>query len=535
MGLGSIFSFGNIATFLCVAYFSNTIWTLSHFWRNKTCENLKDPSCMHPYGGTAYKISIIASPYTSAGKREPVLVKTFNSDESWTEDVSFEIPKETVNNGSLYFITKVESVKLSKVEGVMPQPATFTAKISDFRIPTRHMNLVNEEKNDKEYGTDGSKPVTHITSTVGIISATDLIPLMVNAWPMEMRNVVILRKPKNKFLPPFEHDLLRSRHENGRELLPVNVTTTITIEYNPQSLGTYRFLKTMAFNFENMKAQFGFQDKDIDEVKGLLVDTSMRMLALTFFISTFHLLFDVLAFKADYQHWNERDSFVGISTNTVIWRAFSTLVILAHLMGEDTSYLITIPMVFSAIMEIWKVTKACHFKFQLKFWEKDTTHSKTEAETDKLDGESMKYLAYILWPLCIGGAIYSLIYQEHKSWVQWALTSIVNGVYAFGFIFMLPQLFINYKLKSVAALPWKAFMYKAFNTFIDDVFAFLIKMPTSHRVACFRDDIVFVFYLYQRYIYPVDKTRINEFGQTGEDKTDEKTEDKTPIESKKDQ
>lgn len=358
---------------------------------------------------------------------------------------------------------------------------------------------------------------------------------MVDAWPMEMRNVVILRKPKNKFLPPFEHDLLRSRHENGRELLPVNVTTTITIEYNPQSLGTYRFLKTMAFNFENMKAQFGFQDKDIDEVKGLLVDTSMRMLALTFFISTFHLLFDVLAFKADYQHWNERDSFVGISTNTVIWRAFSTLVILAHLMGEDTSYLITIPMVFSAIMEIWKVTKACHFKFQLKFWEKDTTHSKTEAETDKLDGESMKYLAYILWPLCIGGAIYSLIYQEHKSWVQWALTSIVNGVYAFGFIFMLPQLFINYKLKSVAALPWKAFMYKAFNTFIDDVFAFLIKMPTSHRVACFRDDIVFVFYLYQRYIYPVDKTRINEFGQTGEDKTDEKTEDKTPIESKKDQ
>ena len=51
------------------------------------------------------------------------------------------------------------------------------------------------------------------------------------------------------------------------------------------------------------------------------------------------------------------------------------------------------------------------------------------------------------------------------------------GVYAFGFIFMLPQLFVNYKvlllylvikyslafllqLKSVAHLPWRAFMYK---------------------------------------------------------------------------
>jgi hypothetical protein len=37
---------------------------------------------------------------------------------------------------------------------------------------------------------------------------------------------------------------------------------------------------------------------------------------------------------------------------------------------------------------------------------------------------------------------------------------LVNGVYAFGFLFMLPQLFVNYKLKSVAHLPWKAFMYK---------------------------------------------------------------------------
>ena len=39
-----------------------------------------------------------------------------------------------------------------------------------------------------------------------------------------------------------------------------------------------------------------------------------------------------------------------------------------------------------------------------------------------------------------------------------------TGVYAFGFISMTPQLFINYKLKSVAPLPWRVFMYKAFNT-----------------------------------------------------------------------
>ena len=42
-------------------------------------------------------------------------------------------------------------------------------------------------------------------------------------------------------------------------------------------------------------------------------------------------------------------------------------------------------------------------------------------------------------------------------------------------------------------------MFQAFNTFIDDIFAFIITMPTAHRLACFRDDLVFLVYLYQRW------------------------------------
>ena len=50
-------------------------------------------------------------------------------------------------------------------------------------------------------------------------------------------------------------------------------------------------------------------------------------------------------------------------------------------------------------------------------------------------------------------------------------------------------------------------------------FAFIIKMPTLHRLACFRDDIIFLIYLYQKWVYPVDMKRPNEFGQVGEDVT----------------
>ena len=42
-------------------------------------------------------------------------------------------------------------------------------------------------------------------------------------------------------------------------------------------------------------------------------------------------------------------------------------------------------------------------------------------------------------------------------------------------------------------------------------------MPTLHRAACFRDDIVFVVFLYQRWIYRVDTSRRNEFGTTGDE------------------
>lgn len=133
-----------------------------------------------------------------------------------------------------------------------------------------------------------------------------------------------------------------------------------------------------------------------------------------------------------------------------------------------------------------------------------------EAATRLHDEECMRYLQLPLYILCALGAIYSLLFQPQRSWWSWTVRSLANGVYAFGFLFMLPQLFINWRLKSVAALPWRAFTYRAFTTFIDDVFAFIITMPTAHRLACFRDDVVFLAYLYQRWLYPVDSSRIDD-------------------------
>lgn len=222
-----------------------------------------------------------------------------------------------------------------------------------------------------------------------------------------------------------------------------------------------------------------------------------------------------MSFKNDVIFWRKRKSYQGLSTRTTLWRCFSQIVIFLYLLEEKSSLIVSIPAGIGALIELWKCKKILKLEITFKGIRRRPDEIKAKAigtaetKTEEFDKQGMRYLSYLLYPLCIGGAIYSLIYQPHRSWYSWTLNSLVKGVYAFGFLFMLPQLFINYKLKSVADLPWRAFMYKAFITFIDDVFAFIITMPTAHRVACLRDDVVFLIYLYQRWLYPVDKKRVD--------------------------
>jgi len=66
---------------------------------------------------------------------------------------------------------------------------------------------------------------------------------------------------------------------------------------------------------------------------------------------------------------------------------------------------------------------------------------------------------------------------------------------------MTPQVFLNYRLKSVDHLPWRVLSYQAVNTFIDDVFMLCIRMPEVQKYSVFRDDIVFVICCVQRWLY----------------------------------
>lgn len=74
-------------------------------------------------------------------------------------------------------------------------------------------------------------------------------------------------------------------------------------------------------------------------------------------------------------------------------------------------------------------------------------------------------------------------------------------------------------------------MYKFLNTFIDDLFAFTIKMPILHRLATLRDDVIFFVYLYQAWAYKIDYSRVNEFGQGGAEEEEESKKATKPLTS----
>ena len=283
----------------------------------------------------------------------------------------------------------------------------------------------------------------------------------------------------------------------------------------------------------------GGDGSELEVFKEILLDTNIYLLSTTFFVSILHMIFEGLAFKNDISHWRKKKDNVGTSVRTIVANVFMQTVIFLYLVdnSDGTSWMILAGQGFGILLEAWKITKMVNvvvgppgpdsrFSFlpYVILFEDKHKLSETEKKTQEYDEIAFQYLYMAAIPLLLAYAVYSLVYDSHKSWYSFVITTLVGSVYAYGFLMMVPSLYINYRLKSVAHIPSRAMTYKFLNTFIDDLFAFTIRMPTLHRLATLRDDVIFFVWLYQKYKYKVDYTRVNEFGQGGdsEDEGEEK-------------
>ncbi|BBH02566.1 Transmembrane CLPTM1 family protein [Prunus dulcis] len=308
------------------------------------------------------------------------------------------------------------------------------------------------------------------------------------------------------------------------KMIAINETVkelALNLEVGPISMTKWQLFLQIDQSFQIHRSYGSMLEGEADELKRVFLEGNPYLLGITMVVSLLHSVFDFLAFKNDIQFWNKNKSMEGLSAKSVIVSFICQLIVFLYLLDNDTSWMILISSGIGCCIEFWKIGKAMHIEIDrtgripmLRFRDRE---SYAGNKTKEYDDMAMKYLSYVLFFLVACSSVYSLKYERHRSWYSWILSSLTSCVYMFGFIMMCPQLFINYKLKSVAHLPWRQMTYKFLNTIIDDLFAFVIKMPILHRLSVFRDDVIFLIYVYQRWIYPVDKKRVNEFGFSGDD------------------
>jgi len=366
------------------------------------------------------------------------------------------------------------------------------------------------------------------------------------------------------YRPSFYVDDLALRHSSQIELAPPNITDTnkssnhegihhqrnnknskppipMNIKITFQSPIKHTILNQLNQAFQ--LAETFLSHHELDELRYFIEDEYIFRFILTQIISILHLVLDYLAFSDEIKFYvGKKKDRIGISVSSLYSRFICDLIIFLYLAdGNHTSWLILVSVGAGVVVSGWKLYKFGLSKIthnnqeevdtcsssdknsiEKKLAKNVTTSALSKREekenlTQEYDKIARTYLGFVLYPLVIGSALYAKQFYYYKSWYSWIISNLANAVYTFGFISLCPQLYINYRLKSVAHLPWKVFVYKIFNTFVDDVFAFIIEMPLKHKIMTLRDDVVFVVFLYQAYIYRIDSSRTNEFGYAYDD------------------
>jgi len=279
----------------------------------------------------------------------------------------------------------------------------------------------------------------------------------------------------------------------------------------------WRFQMHMERSFKMNAEVLGEDSEEMLQMRDLFANTNPYLLIATMVVSFLHLIFEYLAFKNDVSFWQRMETAdiqKFISVKSIIGQICCEIILTMYLYDENSNLLVVAMSVVATFVDIWKVTRVMRFGIA---WMggflpvpclrvRPEVEAATAGESD-FDGLAIRWLSLALTPIVLMYAAYSLVADCHRGAYSFMISTAAALVYTLGFVLMTPQLFINYKRKSVAYLPWRKFIYRAINTFIDDLFAFIIKMPTMHRMSCFRDDVVFFVYLYQRHIYAIDKTR----------------------------
>ena len=178
----------------------------------------------------------------------------------------------------------------------------------------------------------------------------------------------------------------------------------------------------------------------------------------------------MLAFTSDVSHWRNKQELVGVSVRTIVINVVTQIIVLLYLVdnNEETSWMILMSSGMGVLIEAWKITKAVDvaivpssatqpptipgIPFHLQITDKHVL-SEDEKKTQewahhffitlvdcalihngRYDKLAFRYVSYVTIPCLAGYTVYSLLYETHRGWYSFVISTLTSFVYMFGFV-----------------------------------------------------------------------------------------------------
>ncbi|RYE82131.1 MAG: hypothetical protein EOO65_05900 [Methanosarcinales archaeon] len=234
--------------------------------------------------------------------------------------------------------------------------------------------------------------------------------------------LIVAHAPSRRYLPlGLVSDFWLMDHQ----LVELNSSVTsvpLVISFSPGSMWKWTLQHQMSMSWEMQETLGTSSAGEKDMIKSVLLETNPILLAITMIVSTLHMVFDTLAFKNDISFWRNTKTLEGLSVRSIAVGVFVQTVIVLYLFDNDTSWMVLMSSVVGLAIEIWKLRKAVSVSVEwtpagwprLRWDDKDEAYS--TSHTKEYDDIATGHMLYILYPLVVGYAVYSLVYQEHRSW-----------------------------------------------------------------------------------------------------------------------
>ena len=236
---------------------------------------------------------------------------------------------------------------------------------------------------------------------------------------------------------------------------------------SPLHFGLRKTLASQLLQF----AAVAMPEAQVDELRWQISDRRVFRFAAQQLVSLVHVAFDYLAFSEDVGFYVGRETFHGISKASLVWNLVRDLILYLYLQEQEAGLVVLFGLMLALLSDFFKIQRVLkpalviRPRFPLFFIVTAPLRTPPAKATAKYDKEATSHLYLATFPMLFGVALYSLVHDVHRTYYGWIVSSLADLVYYFGFIMMTPQLYINYKLQSVAHLPIRVFAYKIFNTF----------------------------------------------------------------------